>query len=116
MQENKTKANKGEKLLKFIISVCKGDFILRWGVHRKMPHILTLLAFSIASMFLSYFVDQSKNKYEQNKKVVEILKIQKTQILNELSSLNRITKVEDMLEQMDSDVKAPKKPATIIKD
>ena len=52
---------------------------------------------------------------EQNKKVIENLKIDNANKTCEIVSLSRISTVESMLEEAGSDVKAPTKPADIIK-
>jgi hypothetical protein len=52
---------------------------------------------------------------EKNKTTLETLKIFKAQKVCEIVSLDRISTVETMLEELGSDIKQPDKPADILK-
>ena len=67
------------------------------------------------SIFMSYKVEQTMLIREKNKTKIENLKIFKAQKTCEIVSLDRISTVETMLEELGSDIKQPEKPADRLK-
>ena len=59
--------------------------------------------------------EQTMLKVQKNNETLKTLKIQNAQMTYELVGLDRLSTVESMLEGMDSKVKAPTKPADILK-
>jgi hypothetical protein len=52
---------------------------------------------------------------QNNERTIRTLKIYNAQMTYELVGLDRLSTVETMLEEMGSEVKAPQKPADILK-
>ena len=69
----------------------------------------------MVSIFLSYKAEQTMVIREKNKKTLETLRIYCAQKTCDIVSLDRISTVETMLEDLGSDLKQPEKPAYIIK-
>ncbi len=100
------------KVLKSIIS---GDILLVMGVHRLFPYILYAFILGWVSIWLSYKAEQTMTLVEANKKELETLKIHHAQKTCEYVGLDRISTIEEMLTEKGSEVRAPEKPADIIK-
>lgn len=100
------------KVLKSIIS---GDILLVMGVHRLFPYILYAFILGWVSIWMSYKAEQTMTLVEANKKELETLKIHHAQKTCEYVGLDRISTIEEMLTEKGSEVKAPEKPADIIK-
>ena len=64
---------------------------------------------------MSYKAEQTMLKVQKNQQVLRTLKIYNAQKTYEIVGLDRIATVERMLEEAESQVKAPEKPADIIK-
>ena len=64
---------------------------------------------------MSYQTEQTMLKVQKNNETLRTLKIQNAQMTYELVELDRLTTVEKMLIDMGSSVKAPQKPADILK-
>ncbi len=110
MQENKV--NTVKNIFKSIIS---GDILLRMRVDRLFPYILYAFLLGWLSIWMSFKMEQTMTLAEKNRKELETLKIYHAQKTCEYVGLDRISTVEDMLEKKGSEVKAPEKPANIIK-
>jgi hypothetical protein len=100
------------KVLKSIIS---GDILLVMGVHRLFPYILYAFILGWVSIWMSYKAEQTMALVEANKKELETLKIHHAQKTCEYVGLDRISTIEEMLTEKGSEVRAPEKPADIIK-
>lgn len=100
------------KILKSIIS---GDILLVMGVHRLFPYILYAFILGWISIWMSYKAEQTMTLVEANKKELETLKIHHAQKTCEYVGLDRISTIEEMLTEKGSEVKAPVKPADIIR-
>ena len=64
---------------------------------------------------MSYKTEQTMLKVQKNQQIIRTLKIYNAQKTYEIVGLDRIATIEKMLEEAESDVKAPEKPADIIK-
>ena len=64
---------------------------------------------------MSYKMEQTLSTVEKNRAELETLKIYHAQKTCEYVGLDRISTVEEMLKNAGSEVKAPEKPADIIK-
>lgn len=105
----------GSVLIETIKAIGYGDILLRMRVDKWLPHILFLFILSMVSIFMSYKVEQTMLKRERNKEIIEALEIYKAQKTCEIVSLDRISTVETMLEELNSEIKQPVKPADILK-
>ena len=96
-------------------SIISGDILLRLRVDKLFPYILYAFALGWISIFLSYKMEQTLTVVEKNKAELETLRIYHAQKTCEYVGLDRISTIEDMLRNAGSEVKAPEKPADIIK-
>ena len=98
-----------------IKSIGRGDILLRMRVDKLFPFILYTFALGVVSIWLSYRAEITMQQVESNKKKIENLKIDNAKKTCEIVGLTRISTVERMLLEAGSEVKAPDKPADIIK-
>ena len=99
----------------FIIALGRGDLVLRMRVDRAFPYILWTFVLGCLSIWLSYMAEQTMLKVEKNEETLKTLKIYNAQKTFELVKMDRIGMVEEMLDQMESEVQAPQKPADVLK-
>ena len=105
----------GKAIGAFIISLGRGDLLLRMRVDKALPYILYAFMLGCISIWMSYKTEQTMLKVQRNNEALKTLKIQNAQMTYELVGLDRLSTVENMLENMGSTVKAPTKPADILK-
>ncbi len=96
-------------------SIISGDILLRMRVDRLFPYILYAFLLGWLSIWMSYKMELTMTRAENNKKELEALKIYHAQKTCEYVGLDRISTIEAMLEEKGSTVKAPEKPADVIK-
>lgn len=96
-------------------SIISGDILLLLRVDKLFPYILYAFALGWVSIFMSYKMEQTLGVVEKNRAELETLKIYHAHKTCEYVGLDRISTVEEMLKNTGSDVKAPEKPADIIK-
>ena len=84
-------------------------------VDKLFPYILYLFLLGCVSIWMSYKTEQTMLKVQKNQQIIRTLKIYNAQKTYEIVGLDRIATIEKMLEEAESDVKAPEKPADIIK-
>lgn len=108
--------NIANKTKKIIVSICKGKFIVEMHIDRCFPHIIVLFLLSLTSMYMSYKAEQTMLQRERNKSEIEALRIRRSQIAVKVASMDRLTTVDSKLKEMGSNLKAPQKPATVVKD
>ena len=96
-------------------SIISGDILLLLRVDKLFPYILYAFALGWTSIFMSYKMEQTLGVVEKNRADLETLRIYHAQKTCEYVGLDRISTVEEMLKNAGSDVKAPEKPADIIK-
>ena len=107
--------NIGHAVKEFFIALGRGDLLTRLRVDRALPYILYLFFLGCISIWLSYHAEQTMLTVEKNNAKIRTLKIYHAQKTYELVGLDRIATVEKMLEDAGSKVKAPEKPADILK-
>ena len=105
----------GKAVGAFIISLGRGDLLLRMRVDKILPYILYAFILGCISIWMSYKTEQTMLKVQNNNETIKTLKIYNAQMTYELVGLDRLTTVETMLEGMNSKVKAPSKPADVLK-
>ena len=64
---------------------------------------------------MSFMTEQAMLKVQKNNETLKTLKIHNAQMTYELVGLDRLSTVENLLDGMGSKVKAPSKPADILK-
>ncbi|MBR4978912.1 MAG: hypothetical protein IKY95_08210 [Bacteroidales bacterium] len=99
----------------FIIALGRGDLVLRMRVDRAFPYILWLFFLGCMSIWWSYMAEQTMLRVEKNNDILKELRIQNTQMTYELVQMDRMGKVEDILNEMGSKVQPPQKPADKLK-
>ena len=109
------KINMASSVKSIVKSIISGDILLRLRVDKLFPYILYAFALGWISIFLSYKMEQTLTVVEKNKAELETLRIYHAQKTCEYVGLDRISTIEDMLRSAGSEVKAPEKPADIIK-
>lgn len=101
--------------MSWIRSIISGDILLRMRVDRLFPYILYAFMLGWLSIWMSYRMEQTMIIVERNRKELENLKIYHAQKTCEYVGLDRISTIEMMLEEKGSEIKAPEKPADIIR-
>lgn len=99
----------------FIIALGRGDLVLRMKIDRAFPYILWTFFLGCISIWWSYMTEQTMLKVERNKDIITNLKIEHAHKTYETVSLDKLTTVETILTEMDSEVKPPQKPADVLK-
>ena len=99
----------------FFIALGRGDLLTRLRVDRLLPYILYLFVLGCISIWMSYHAEQTMLTVQKNNEIIRTLKIYNAQKTYELVGLDRIATVERMLEEAGSQVKAPEKPADVLK-
>ena len=101
--------------MSWIRSIISGDILLRMRVDRLFPYILYAFVLGWLSIWMSYRMEQTMSIAERNRKELETMKIYHAQKTCEYVGLDRISTIERMLEEKGSEIKAPEKPADIIR-
>ena len=101
--------------MSWIRSIISGDILLRMRVDRLFPYILYAFVLGWLSIWMSYRMEQTMIIVERNRKELESLKIYHAQKTCEYVGFDRISTIETMLENKGSEIKAPEKPADIIR-
>lgn len=114
-QKNSRFRRFGSAFWETVKAIGYGDILLRLRVDKLLPYILYLFFLSMVSIFMSYKAEQTMLLRERNKTRIEALKIFKAQKTCEIVSLDRISTIETMLEELGSNIKQPEKPADILK-
>ena len=97
-----------------IVSILQGKLLMRMRANRSFPIILYAFVLMWLTILLRIGVEKTMREVEHNKNVIEELKIEHTNMTLELASFDRISKIEQLLEQKGSTVSMPDKPAYTI--
>ncbi len=109
------KGSRLDKINNFLKSIISGNILITLGVDRLFPYILYAFLLGWLSIWMSYKMEQTMTLAEKSSRELETLKIYHAQKTCEYVGLDRISTVEMMLKEKGSEVKAPEKPADIIK-
>ena len=101
--------------IEILKSIGRGDILIRMRVEKLFPYILYTFFLGIVSIWLSYKAENTMHMVEVNKERIESLKYENANKNCEIIGLSRISTVETMLKEAESDVTVPEKPAYIIK-
>ena len=101
--------------IEILKSIGRGDILIRMRVDKLFPYILYTFFLGIVSIWLSYKAEKTMHMVEVNKERIESLKYENANKNCEIIGLSRISTVETMLKEAESDVTVPDKPAYIIK-
>lgn len=105
----------GKAIGEFFIALGRGELLTRMRVDKLFPYILYLFFLGCISIWMSYKSEQTMLTVQKNNQKIRTLKIYNAQKTYEIVGLDRIATVEKMLEEAGSEVKAPEKPADVIK-
>lgn len=105
-------AKKGLK--KKMIGLFNGDTIIIRGIERNMGLVFYIFVLLCAIISWSLYVEKQLVKVEHNKELIEALEVSSHQRNIELVSLDQRTKIERMLAEHGSALKAPEEPATVV--
>lgn len=105
----------GMAVKEFFIALGRGELLTRMRVDKLFPYILYLFLLGCVSIWMSYKSEQTMLRVQKNNVTINTLKIYNAQKTYEIVGLDRIATVEKMLEESGSQVKAPEKPADVIK-
>ena len=101
----------GSATIETIKAIGYGDILLRLRVDKLLPFILYAFFLAMVSIFMSYKAEQTMLRMERNKTDLETLRIYHGQKTCDIVSLDRLSTIETMLEELGSDLKPPQKPA-----
>lgn len=105
----------GHAIVETLKAIGYGDLLIRLRVDKSLPYIMYAFLLAMVSIFMSYKAEQTMLRMERNKTELETLKIYHGQKTCDIVSLDRISTVETMLEELGSAVRPPQKPADILK-
>lgn len=97
-----------------ILSIGRGDILIRMQVHRLFPFILYAFILGWVSIWFSYKTEQAMLAVEKNKYTIDTLKIRHAEKTCEIAGMNRMSTIERMLIESGSELKAPEKPADVL--
>lgn len=95
-----------------VLTIARGDILIKMGVHRYLPHIAFAFAVCVLSIALSYYADRTARDREDTRRELEDARLKYSSKYIELVSLYRYTTVEDMLESAGSDLEPLREPVT----
>lgn len=98
-----------------VLTIARGDILIKMGVHRCLPHIFFAFAVCVVSIVLSYYADRTARTREETRRELEQEKIIYSGKYLEMVSLYRYTTVEKMLEDRGSELRPLMEPATVLK-
>lgn len=99
----------------FVKALFKGELLLRLGADRYFPHILYTFVIGLAMIWVSMRIDRTLTRVEQNKTVIENLRIEHAEKTAQLARVQRMGAVRQRLKEMGSPLDLPEKPATMMK-
>lgn len=97
-------------------AILKGEFLTRLHFDKYFMHIIYTFVLAWLSIVISMQIEETMVKVEENKAVLNELKIYHAQKKVELSSIDRISTLEQLLRENGSEMTLPERPASIIKD
>lgn len=108
-------ADIGQWLKNAFLATLKGEFLMRLHASRYFIHIIYTFFLFFISIWLSLKIEKTLTRVEDNRKALQDMEIYHAQKTVELVSLGRMTKVQQMLKEQDSELTMPEKPADRIK-
>lgn len=105
---------KAKKAKKWFVELFSGDIILHKGIDHQMGIFFYVFALFCIIIAWSLYVENQLVKIEKNTKEIEALEVSYHQRDIELIGLDQRTKIEKMLDECSSSLKAPVEPARVI--
>lgn len=100
-----------ERAKKILYSALQGKLLLGLGIDKYLGQILFFFLMAIIFIWLNLKIEGTIHRKEENKIVLENLRSIHTEKTCELTALNSVCRVEEMLKVMGSDVQIPRKQA-----
>lgn len=98
-------------IITIIKSILSGEILTLLRVDRLLPYILFLFILGWINIFLNYSIEQTMARVEKNKETLEHYKNDYANKTYEFVKAGKISSVKRMLEENDSPVTTPEKPA-----
>ena len=92
-------------------AILHGEFLLRLRIDKFFPHILWTFLLFWGMILTSMMVQKTLVQVEKNKDVLSEMKIYHAQKTVQLVSMGRISTLERLLQEKESEVGLPEKPA-----
>jgi len=102
------------RIKKFLAAAVQGKLVLRLGLEKYLLQILFFFLIALLYISINLGMEGTIHRKEQNKEVLKSLRSVHTELTCQITGLNSVCKVENMLKQMDSEVKMPVKQAVIV--
>ena len=109
--KNLTWKNLAKGIGNSFIAIIRGEFLMRLRVEKYFPHILYLFFLVWMLIWIGIKSESTQLRVEKGKAELADIKIYYAQKTVQMMSLNRMSKLEDLLEAKGSDVSFPEKPA-----
>jgi len=104
----------GRFLKESVVAIVKGEFLLRLNSTKYFIHIIWTFFLLFCAIWISLSVEKTLSRVEQNKKALNDMNIYRAQKTVEIVRLNRMTTVQEMLQEQGSKVTMPQNPPTVI--
>lgn len=101
----------GRKVVDFL----SGEVIISWGWDRHIGFIFTIFALVVASIAWSLMVETRLVVTQKNERTLQELEISYQQLTIDLIGMDKRTKIESMLKESGSTLKAPDDPPQRVK-
>ena len=98
-----------------LIAIARGEFLMRLRVERFFPHIVYLFFLVWMLIWIGIKSESTQLQVEKKKAELQDMKIYHAQKTVQMMSLNRMSKIEDILREKGSKVALPEKPADKLK-
>lgn len=96
------------------LAILRGELMMRLHLDRYFPHIIWTFFLIWMLIWTGYRAEGTMSRVETSKKELSDMKIYHAQKTVQLVSIGRISTLEQLLEDLGSDVKMPEQPATRI--
>lgn len=108
------KEKKNLSVLTVLKSLLSGKILLLLGIDRLLPYILFLFVLGWVNIFLNYSVEQTMTKVHKCDKILE--QKRKEYVITKYEYVNSGEKasIKKMLNEKNSEITAPEKPATTL--
>lgn len=101
----------GATLWNILKAIFTGKLMLRLQIDKYFLHIVYVIVLIVATVWISLKVDTTLTQVEKNKKTIAELEIYHAEMTGELVRLGRLSRVENHLKELGSEVSVPVKPA-----
>ena len=104
------KKGRFKRLVDKVISYLSGDKLIEWGVDRQLGFIFYIFVIVCVTIAWSLLVEQSLVKVQRNERELQELQISYQQHTLDLVGMNNRTRIDALLRQNGSQLRAPAEP------